>query len=165
LADRLATLPIGAIYSSPLERAQETAAPIGARLCLRVESAPGLNEVDFGEWTGRTLKALETVPGWRAFNEHRSSSRIPGGETMAEVLARAWEEMERIRRIQAGSGTMVAVVSHGDVLRALVAHSVGMPMDLIQRLELSPASVSMLALEDHGPRLLLLNSTAGLPQW
>lgn len=164
LATRLAGLPISAIYSSPLERAQETAEPIARRLGLEVESDPRLNEVDFGDWTGRTLAELDETPGWLAFNTHRSTTRIPGGESMSEVLARALEGLNQIRQCHPASSTLIAVVSHGDVLRSVLAHFAGIPMDHMQRIEISPASVSVLCLLKAAPRLLLLNSTEGWPE-
>jgi probable phosphomutase (TIGR03848 family) len=159
LGERLSSMAIKAVYSSPLERARETASPLAQRLGLEVQNAPGLIEVDFGEWTGRTLAELHRIPEWNAFNSFRSGTRIPGGENMAEVLARALQEIERIRTGHSASSDLVAIVSHGDVLRLLIAHYLGIPVDLFQRLEVSPASVSVLSLEPYGPRVLLLNST------
>jgi probable phosphoglycerate mutase len=163
LATRLAGLPISAIYSSPLERAQETAEPVARRLGLEVETDPGLNEVDFGDWTGRTLAELDGTPGWLAFNRERSTTRIPGGELIGEVLARALEACHRISRRHQNPGAVLALVSHGDVLRALIAHFTGIPLDLMQRIEISPASVSVLSI-GPAPRLLLLNSTEAWPE-
>ncbi|MGH7509193.1 MAG: histidine phosphatase family protein [Gemmatimonadales bacterium] len=160
LAARLATLPIAAIYSSPLERARETADPIATRLGLPVITAPGFSEIDFGDWTGRALEELRQVPAWEAFNSSRSRTRIPGGETMAEVLRRSLAEVERIRCGHVPEA-LVAVVSHGDVLRVLVAHSLGISLDLLDRFEVGPGSVSVLSVERQGSRLLLLNSTEG----
>jgi probable phosphoglycerate mutase len=164
LAERLAGLPLAALYSSPLERAVETAEPIGEILSLPVQTAEGVNEIDFGEWTGKSLAELDQVPAWRAFNSFRSGTRIPGGENMAEVLGRSLREMDRLRRLHGGSNSLVAVVSHGDVLRVLVAHTLGMAPDLMQRLELSPASVTLVDMDDQGARLLLLNSTGSWPE-
>lgn len=163
LATRLADLSLAAIYSSPLERALETARAIGGRQRLDVQVAPGLNEIDFGDWTGRRIIELDQMPDWQAFNTFRSGTQIPGGETMLQVLTRAVAEMNRLRNAHPSPGALVAVVSHGDVLRALVAHSLGVPLDLFQRLELGPASVTILDLNSDGPRLLLLNSTEGWP--
>jgi probable phosphoglycerate mutase len=151
------------VYSSPLERARETAACIAQHHGMEVEIAPGLTEIDFGNWTGRTLADLAQLNEWKAFNSFRSGTRPPGGESAAEVLARALSELERLIKVHPTSEDVVALVSHGDVLRALVAHFLGMPMDLYHRLELSPASVSVLRLEVYGPQLLLLNTTGHLP--
>jgi probable phosphomutase (TIGR03848 family) len=163
LAERLGGLPLAGLYSSPLERALETAQPIAVRHALQIKTLEGLNEIDFGEWTGRRLADLDQLPGWRKFNSFRSGSRIPGGENMADVLARSLGDIERLVQLHPGPSTLVAVVSHGDVLRALVAHALGISLDLMQRLELSPASISILQVEDQGPRVLLLNSIDGWP--
>jgi probable phosphoglycerate mutase len=163
LGSRLADLAISAIYSSPLERALETAAPVAARHCLEVVPSPGLIEIDFGDWTGRSLAELDGVPEWKTFNAFRSGTRIPGGESMAEVLARALLDVDRIRKVHSAPNALVVLVSHGDVLRALVAHFLGISLDLFQRLELGPASVSVLSLRHGTPRLLLLNSLEGWP--
>jgi len=164
LAARLAPLPIGAVYSSPLERAVQTAEPLAARLALPVNISPGLIEVDFGDWTGRTLEDLSDAPGWREFNTRRSTVRIPNGETMAEVTTRALAVLGEIDQGERPGTGIVALVSHGDVLRSLVTHVLGMPADLLPRLEIAPASVSVVTLEYGMPRLLLLNATGGWPE-
>jgi broad specificity phosphatase PhoE len=161
LATRVGSLPISAIYSSPLERALETAEPLARRLHLRVSPLAGLNEVDFGDWTGLTLAALAEITEWREFNTRRSTTRIPNGEIISEVVARVSEELERLRRQH--ESELVAVVSHGDVLRGLLSHVLGMPLDLLHRLEVEPASVSVLSYAGGAPRLLLMNSTEGWP--
>jgi broad specificity phosphatase PhoE len=163
LAGRLGRLPIAAIRSSPLERAVETAEPLAAALNLHVIEDAGLNEVDFGEWTGRTLAELDGLPEWRDFNERRSSARIPGGETIAEVVSRSLATLEQVRRSPELTGRVVALVSHGDLLRSLVAHCIGMNPDALHRIEVAPASVSILLSEDGNWRLLLLNSTEEWP--
>jgi broad specificity phosphatase PhoE len=166
-ADRLAVqldeVAISAVYSSPLERALETAAPFAARKSLPVQIAAPLNEIDFGDWTGRTLSELDGLAEWRAFNSFRSGTRIPGGETMMEVLARATGEVERLQAAHPAPADVVALVSHGDVLRGIVCHALGIAPDLLQRIELSPASVSVLVREGAGNRVLLLNATADWP--
>src|SRR5918993_96401 len=163
LAGRLGGLPVAAIRSSPLERAMETAQPLAAALGLPVAQDAGLNEVNFGEWTGRTLIELGGLAEWRDFNERRSSARIPGGETMAEVVSRSLATLEQVRRTPELTGRLVALVSHGDVLRSLVAHCIGMNPDAIHRIEIAPASVTILLSEDGNWRLLLLNSTEEWP--
>jgi probable phosphoglycerate mutase len=157
LSRGLASLPIEAVYSGPLERAQETAEPIAQALGLPVSLASGLDELDFGTWTGQSIEELDRQPLWRAFNTFRSSTRIPGGELAGEVVARALDEAARFEREHPGA--VVVAVSHGDVIRSLVAHYAGMPIDLLLRLEISPASVSAVRLEAHGPRLLWINAT------
>jgi probable phosphoglycerate mutase len=159
LAVRLERLPIAAIRSSPLERAVETAQALAGVLGLPVIRDEGLNEVDFGDWTGRTLTELDGVPNWRDFNERRSSTRIPGGEAITEVVSRSMATLDQLRRSPELAGRLVAVVSHGDVLRSLVAHCIGMDPDAIHRIEIAPASVSILLSEGDNWRLLLLNST------
>ena len=163
LAGRLGGLPVAAIRSSPLERATETAQPLAAALGLPVVQDTGLTEVDFGEWTGRTLPELDSLPEWRDFNERRSSTEIPGGETMAEVVSRSLATLEQVRRTPDLTGRLVALVSHGDVLRILVAHCIGMDPNVIHRIEIAPASVSILSSENGKWRLLLLNSTEEWP--
>ena len=163
LGSRLSRLHLTAVYSSPLERAVETAGPLAQLQQLRVETAPGLLEIDFGDWTGKTIAELHQLPEWKVFNSYRSGTRIPGGEIMAEVLARALAELDRISRAHSGRGSVVALVSHGDVLRTLVGHFLGMPPDLFQRIEISPASVTVVTVESYGPRVLLMNWTSGWP--
>ncbi len=157
LAERLASAEINAIYSSPLERALETALPLSKRLDLQIEVRDALGEVQFGEWTGRTMAELDADPLWHRFNRYRSSTRAPNGELMLESQARIVGEIERIRE-QHPNG-MIAVFSHGDVIRAAVLHYLGMPIDLFQRIEIHPASVTTMDLDENGPRILKLNET------
>jgi probable phosphomutase (TIGR03848 family) len=164
LADRLSGLAISAVYSSPLERTLETAAAIATRHGLGVIEEPGLIEVDFGDWTGKTLRELDGQPEWRRFNHFRSGTRIPGGESMAEVLSRTVNAVDAIWKARHQPGTLVALVSHGDVLRCLVAHLLGLPLDFLLRFEISPSSVSVATLDEYGPRVLLLNSMTGWPK-
>jgi broad specificity phosphatase PhoE len=158
LAERLAGAPLRAVYSSPLERAQETAAPLAARLGLAVETEPALNEIDIGEWTGRGLDELRDEPLWQAFNLFRSGTRPPGGETMLEVQSRIVRFLDELRRRHPDEP--VAAISHADILKSAVLYYLGMPLDLFLRIEIEPASVTVLELADWGPRLLLLNETA-----
>jgi probable phosphomutase (TIGR03848 family) len=161
LALRMAELPISAVYSSPLDRAVQTARAIAERKGLRVEQREGLNEIDFGDWTGKQLAELQPVAEWQHFNTYRSGTRIPGGETMQEVLARALNELADVARLR--SSSLVAVVSHGDVLRSLICHFLGVSLDLMLRLEIDPASVSIVELQPYGPRVLLVNGMEGWP--
>jgi probable phosphomutase (TIGR03848 family) len=155
LADRLDGSSIAALYSSPLERARDTAAPIAARLRLEVQVAEELNEIDFGEWTNRTLADLHDLEGWRWFNTFRSGSRIPGGEAMVEVQERMFRLLERLCGVH--HQQTVALISHGDVIKATLAHYLGVALDLFQRIEISPASVSIVRVERYGPEVVLIN--------
>jgi probable phosphoglycerate mutase len=157
LAGRLAGSGIAALYSSPLERALETAAPIGARLGLDVVPAEELNEIDFGAWTGRTVAELDQLEAWRQFNLFRSSVRVPDGETMVEVQARLLGLVEHLAATH--PGRTVALVSHGDVIKAALAHWLGVPLDLFQRIEIAPASLNLVRLCPYGPKVLLLNGS------
>ena len=155
LADQLASSPIQAVYASPLERARETAQPLAARLGLQVEIAEDVNELDFGEWTGRTLEELREIAEWGLFNSFRSGARIPGGELMPEAQMRIVRFLERAARRHADAH--VAVVSHGDVIKSALAYYLGAPLDLFQRIEVGPASVSTVELQPWGPRILAVN--------
>jgi broad specificity phosphatase PhoE len=155
LACRLEGWPIQALYSSPLERARATAAAIADRLRLEVQLADDLNEIDYGRWTNRTLADLREMPEWRRFNLFRSGSRVPGGEKVVEVQQRMLQLIERL--CFAHPEQTVALVSHGDPIKATLAYYLGVPLDLFGRIELSPASLSIVRVEPHGPEVLLIN--------
>lgn len=154
MAAALGRLPIASVYSSPLERARETAAPLAERLGLPVRISPGLEELDYGEWTGRTLESLAGDSTWQRFNQRRATTRIPGGETMEEVAARAASAVSQISAEYPGA--IVAAVTHGDVIRALLATWSGMPLDHMLRLEIAPGSASAVRFTPE-PHLLVLN--------
>ena len=122
---------------------------------------PDLLELDFGDWTGRSIAELEAAEAWRGFNVFRSGTRIPGGELMTEVQARAVGALERLSRQHPTS--TIAVVSHGDVIRAMLVYFLGMPLDLLQRIAIDPASVSVLRLDPFGATVLRMNTVARWP--
>lgn len=155
LAERLEGSSIRSLYSSPLERARATAAPIAGRLGLELQTADELNEIDFGEWTNRSLVDLREREDWRRFNILRSSTPIPGGEAMIEVQGRMLRLVERL--CASHPEQAVALVSHGDVIKAMLVHYLGVPLDLLQRIEISPASISIVRIERYGPAVLLIN--------
>jgi probable phosphomutase (TIGR03848 family) len=161
LAERLATLPISAVYSSPLERALETAQPLAARMHLDVRCCEAIAEIDFGDWSGKRYDELTADPRWRHWNVFRSGSPLPNGGLMLEVQLRAILALEEIRQNHADQ--VVALVSHGDVIKAAIAHYLGTPLDLFQRIDISPASLSVLAIYDWGARIIRLNDTGDLP--
>jgi probable phosphomutase (TIGR03848 family) len=160
LAERVSVLALAAVYASPLERTQETAEPLAAVQGLTIETREALLEVEFGEWTGAWFEELEQRPEWHEFNAERSARRPPGGETLLEVQGRVVSELEAVER--AHPDQAVALVTHGDVIRAAVLHCLSMPLDLHARLEVAPASISMIDLSASGVRLVRLNDTGSL---
>ncbi|SRR5581483_6415829 len=156
LAHQLAGSGISAIYSSPLERALATAEPLARRIGLSVQPRDAFGEIRFGEWTGRTLKELSAEPLWNLFNTYRSSTRPPDGEMMIEVQTRVVSELEQLRSTHPGQS--VAIFSHGDVIKAALIHYAGIPIDLCHRIEISPASITTIALHDYGPQILAVNA-------
>ncbi len=161
IADTLSRIPIRAIYSSPLDRARDTAEPLARRLGIEVRISDAIGEVRLGEWTGRTFDELRNDPEWRKFNCFRSGSRVPGGETLIEVQHRMLAALEAMRRAHP-EGT-VAIVSHGDPIRAVLCYYLGMPLDLMHRLDVEPASVSVLKLGDDWAQVPRINVTQELP--
>jgi probable phosphomutase (TIGR03848 family) len=160
LAARLKAVPITAVYSSPLERATETARPLAERLGLAIIERRAFGEIHFGDWTGRTIEALDADPEWRRFNSFRSSTRAPGGEMMLEAQLRVVAELTELSREHPNQ--TIAVVSHGDIIRAAVAHYAGIPLDLFQRFEIWPASLTELRLSGETAVLVRLNDTGDL---
>lgn len=160
LAERLAGAPIKAIYSSPLERARETAEPISRGLGLVTQIIEEVGEIVFGEWTGRELSELGNDPLWRRFNSLRSLTRAPGGETQLETQARMISALERLRDLHPDQ--TIAVVSHADVIKSAIAHYAGIPLDLIHRIEISVASVSVVEVGENNPRIVCVNNTGEL---
>ncbi len=155
LCRRLQGIEAEAVYASPLERAAQTAAALGEALGLPVTTEEELIELDYGDWTGRTVEELASEPLWAAWNSFRSGTRVPGGETMMEVQARALRLIERLReRHPAGR---VLLVTHGDVIRGLLLHYLGSSTDFIHRLVVDPGSVSTVAVGGRGPRILGIN--------
>ena len=164
LAERLAAVPIDAVYSSPLERCLETARVVAEPRGLKVTTVDDLGEVHYGDWTGKELKELAKLDLWRLVQRHPSGVRFPGGESLYELQARAVLAVEALRAEQDatagadGKPRTVAVFSHADVIKALVAHYLGMHLDLYQRLAVSPASLTAVGFTPT-PVLLRLNDT------
>jgi len=156
LANRLTDHRVTVIYSSPLERAVETAEPLAVRLGIPVLTRKGLTEIDFGVWQGKTLDELEGDDEWRRFNVLRGSTPAREGELMLEVQARMARELDDLRRLH--SSDTVAVFSHADVIKAALMLYLGVPLDSHLRLEISPASVSVLELAEWGPRVVSINA-------
>ena len=156
VAQHLAGQTFQAIYSSPIARTLETATAIAAPHDLRVESRRELGEVEYGGWTNRSLRSLMRTKLWTTVQRWPSSARFPDGESLREVQVRALAEIERIAAEHPKGN--VCCVSHGDVIKLVMAHYMGVHIDLFQRLVVAPASVSVLSLSERGPMVLSLNA-------
>lgn len=162
-AERIAALPdVAAVYTSPLERARQTAAPIAKRLGHKVKVERGLLECDFGEWTGGSLKELSKRPEWRTVQRYPSGFRFPGGESFREMQTRITGAAARLRAVHAG--TTIVLVSHADPIKAAVADALGTHLDLFQRIVVSPCSVTAIAYGVDGPIVLAVNAVGDLSE-
>ncbi len=161
VGQRLTVLPIKAVYSSPLTRCVETATYIADTHRLSVQYLEEIGEVRYGEWEGKKIKKLARKPLWHAVQFFPSRARFPGGETLAETQFRAVTALEETAARH--EKEMIVVVSHADVIRLLLAHYLGVHIDLFQRLVIAPASVSILSLSPGGlVRVLRLNDDGPL---
>jgi probable phosphoglycerate mutase len=157
-AERIAEVgKIAAVYSSPLERARETAAPIARLTKKKTRIERGLVECDFGAWTGLALRRLMKKPEWSIVQRAPSTFRFPGGESFTEMQSRMVGTVDAIRRRHPGRA--IVCVSHADTIKAAVAHATGTPLDLFQRIVISTCSVTAILYSDGGPVVLTVNST------
>ncbi len=155
LARRIGELEVAAVYHSPIARTHETAAILAERLGLVPRVCEEVAEVRFGAFTGRDFEQLDGDPAFQRWNSFRSATRAPGGELMLEAQARAVSGLVRLRSEHPDE--VVVIVSHADVIKAALAHVLGTPLDLLQRIEISPASLSTLRLEEHSATVLNVN--------
>lgn len=156
LASRLQGEELAAIYASPRLRTRQTADAIAGAADVRVAEA--LDEIDFGDWTGAAFVELEGDPVWEQWNRERSVATVPRGETMSEAQERAWRFLEEAARRH--SGERIALVTHCDIIRAVVARVLGLSLDGILSFDADPASVTRLAVGDWGARVVSLNERA-----
>jgi probable phosphomutase (TIGR03848 family) len=169
-AGRLAKVPLSAVVSSPLERCRDTARTIARAQAsrLRVTSDRGLVECDYGEWQGRLLKDLAKEPLWKTVQTQPSAATFPGGESLAAMQARV---VDAVRRRDAavekehGPGATWVAVSHGDLVKAVLADALGMHLDLFQRIYVDPASISIVRYTSARPFVLATNSHDGDLSW
>ncbi|HEY2733279.1 MAG TPA: histidine phosphatase family protein [Polyangiales bacterium] len=157
LAERMATIGIDALYTSPITRARQTADALARALKLEPLVCDALAELRFGDWAHQTLLDLDRDERFERFNRFRSGTRIPNGETMLDVQARAVAELLRLRDLHVEE--TLALVSHGDVIKAIVLYVLGMSLDLVARIEIAPASISCVDLDADGVRLQCLNAS------
>lgn len=168
--ERLASVPLVGVVSSPLERCLQTAQFIIDRQ-PQAPFAPmdsGLVECDYGQWQGKTLKELATEELWKVVQSQPSAAAFPGGESLAAMQARA---VAAIRRRDAafesehGPGAVWAAVSHGDIIKSILADALGTHLDMFQRLNVGPASVSIVHYGPHRPSVYAINTEAGDLSW
>jgi probable phosphomutase (TIGR03848 family) len=171
--ERLAVVPLAGIVSSPLERCRQTAKAVVAAQAaherdLKVATDKGLSECDYGEWQGRLLKDLAKEPLWKVVQGQPSAAAFPGGESLPAMQARA---VAAVRRHDAafeaehGAGAVWVAVSHGDIIKSVLADALGMHLDLFQRVNVDPASISIVRYTDARPYVLASNTHAGDLAW
>jgi len=155
LSERLIRWRLAAIYSGPLQRVQETAAPLGRHLGIAVTIDPAFDEIDFGRWTCVDFGTLRDDPMWDRWNRRRGVASCPGGESFTEVHARVARGLAGLAERHPEQA--VAVTTHGDVIKAAVGLTLGLPLDCHDRFEIEPASLSVLLYGTWGTKLLKLN--------
>jgi probable phosphomutase (TIGR03848 family) len=156
--ERIAGLKtVRAVYASPMERTRETAAPIAKSCGLRVRTHKGLIEADFGAWTGKNLSSLRKLPEWQSVQRYPSGFRFPKGESFSEMQTRMTGAVSEL--VARHPGEAIVAVSHADTIKAAIADAAGTPLDLFQRIVVSPCSVSVVMYTPTGPIVLSVNST------
>ncbi|MCA9917159.1 MAG: MSMEG_4193 family putative phosphomutase [Anaerolineales bacterium] len=148
-AERLASLPIKALYSSPVLRCRETAEFIATSQNLNVTLLDGVGEVRYGEWEGKKVKKLAKKKEWFTVQFFPSRMKFPGGEALRQVQARGVEALEALAE-QYDEHDIITVVSHADLIKLVLAYYLGVHIDLFQRIIIAPASVSVLHLSKNG---------------
>ena len=156
LAEALKDVPIKAIYSSPLERAMETATPIAQSTGLTIHKEKGLLETNVGDWQGKSLKRLYLQKHWKVVVHAPSRAQFPNGETFYDCQSRIVGTIDSILS-KHKKDDIVACVFHADPIKLAVAHYIGMPLDQFQRLGCDTGSISVLAIGEMGANLIKLN--------
>jgi probable phosphomutase (TIGR03848 family) len=160
LSKRLAGVPVAAVVSSPLERCRETAAALLAGRESEVVIDDRLGECRYGDWTGQELKKLVKDPMWKVVQAHPSAAAFPGGEALRETQARAVTAI-REHNAQLGADATWIAVTHGDVIKAVLADALGMHLDLFQRIVVDPGSVSVVRYTELRPFVVRMNDVGG----
>jgi probable phosphomutase (TIGR03848 family) len=160
LAARLASVPVAAVVSSPLERCVETAEALVADRDIAVETDDGLGECKYGDWTGQELKKLAKDPLWKVVQAHPSAATFPGGESLRDTQARAVDAIRRVNERLGPDATWIAV-SHGDVIKAILADALGLHLDLFQRIQADPCSLSVVRYTTLRPFVVRMNDLGG----
>jgi probable phosphomutase (TIGR03848 family) len=169
-AERLAVVPLVAVVTSPLERCRQTARAI----LKRQEGSPataterGITECDYGAWQGRSLRELAKEPLWKTVQAQPSAVTFPEGEAMVAMQARsvaAVRRLDALHEAEHGPGAVWVAVSHGDIIKSVLADALGMHLDLFQRIQVDPASVSIVRYTASRPYVLATNTHAGDLSW
>ena len=155
LADALLALNVATVYSSPIKRCRETMQPYLKTSRLNAASLPGVQEMDYGKWSGRRLATLSKLPLWSSIQRKPSSVRFPEGESFNEMAARAIEALASV----AVAGKTVVVCSHGDVIKSLVASALGLHLDQFQKIVIDPASITKLRFHNNDFTVVSVNDT------
>jgi probable phosphomutase (TIGR03848 family) len=169
-AERLAPVPLVAVVTSPLERCRQTARSILKQQAGSPTTATerGITECDYGAWQGRPLKELAKEPLWRTVQTQPSAAAFPDGESMTTMQARAVSAVRRLDshyESEHGAGAVWVAVSHGDIIKSVLADALGMHLDLFQRLHVDPASISIVRYTATRPYVLATNTHAGDLSW
>ena len=157
LGDALKDVPIKAVYSSPLERAMETAVPIASARKMQVIQEPGLMETDMGKWQGKSWKVLRLLKVWKIVENSPSRFRFPDGESFPEIQTRIADVLERVVQKYNKPQDIIAIVFHADPIKLAVSHFLGLPLDNFQRLSCDTGSLTMLHVNELGANLVKLN--------
>lgn len=160
-ATALASVPIKAVYSSPIERTWETAQAVAEAHRLEPVAHDGLLEVDYGDWSGRTLASLAKLKAWRVVQSTPSRVTFPNGEALADAQRRAVRVCEELAARHRKA--TIALVTHADIIKSVVSHYLGQSLDHFQRVGVAPASVSVLDLPPGGPPMVVATNTNGDP--
>lgn len=156
-AGRLASLAVDALFTSPLERTRETAEVIAGRCGLAPTIEPALEELDFGEWSGRTITELEPLEAWRQWNEARAIATTPAGDTMRAAQTRILDLIDA-RRKEQPDGCFV-LVGHSDPIKAALFFYLGLSLDKLHRIAVAPGSLSRVEIDGWGATVTALNET------
>jgi probable phosphomutase (TIGR03848 family) len=160
-ASSLEKVRLKSIYSSPIDRCLETARVIAGKQGLSVRTRRDLAEVEYGAWTNRSLKVVSRTKLWSSVQRWPAGVRFPEGESFVEIQSRGVAVLEDLRLRHPKD--RICIVSHGDVIRLVMAHYMGIHLDLFQRIAVTPASISVLSVTDSGPLVLTLNAPPGSP--
>ena len=168
--ERLAAVPLARVVTSPLERCRQTTQALLDRQSDAAEPLvdEALTECDYGEWQGRPLADLAKEDLWTVVQSHPSAAVFPGGESLPAMQARAAAAVrahDAAVEAEHGSGAVWAAVSHGDIIKAVLADALGMHLDLFQRLNADPASVSIVRYGTSRPQVVAVNTHAGDLSW